>query len=32
VAMPDAQARTFSETELKALKENLLRQLSGPAA
>jgi MoxR-like ATPase len=30
-AMPDSRGRQFSERELQLLRENLLRQLSGPA-
>jgi MoxR-like ATPase len=32
VALRDAQGRSFSEAELKLLKENLFRELSGPTA
>jgi MoxR-like ATPase len=32
VALRDSQARSFGDAELKALRENLFRQLSGPAA
>lgn len=32
IALPDSAARSFSNKELETLRENLFRQLSGPAA